>query len=306
MKKVSTIQFFVYSLFCCLGFINSSLSQTQPSVAITASKNEILLGEQIELEVQAKIPATLHATELFRLPDTLQHLEVLRRGPIDSSLDGSIKLYRQSFTITGFDSGTWAFPAVAVKIRNNTYRSQPLPITILPVALPDSSYHDIREIIAVAKPPVDWWFWVVAVLSAILLSILVWLWWKSRTKKRETAGAVQTDAPGALAAALQQLKELQQQQLPEKGALTAYYSGLGDIVRRYIQQRFGVRALQHTTDELLVQLHSTLRNEQPGKLAALLRIADAVKFAKFRPDTDQCSTDMENASLIIKAMDTLK
>ncbi len=306
MKKIFKIQRFVFILSFCLGFVSGAFSQSQPSVNVTANRDKVLLGEHIELRVQANVPAILEVTDLFHLPDTLQHLEILQRGAIDSTIDGGTKLYSQSFTITGFDSGTWVFPPMAIRVNNKTYRSKPLPITIVPVQLTDSTYHDIREIIEVPPPATAWWYWVAAALSAILLGILVWLWWKSRKKKQVLPGVAPVNDPGALEAALQQLRALEKEQLPEKGALTDYYSLLGNIVRGYTQKRFGIRALQFTTDELLVQLHSTLRREQPGKLAELLRIADAVKFAKFRPDIEQCRSDIKNAETIMKEMDMLK
>lgn len=306
MKKIFLIQRFVLILCFYTGVANNAFSQSQPSVSVSANRDKVLLGEQIELRVQARVPATLEVTDLFRLPDTLQHLEILQRGTIDSTLDGGIKLYSQSFTITGFDSGTWVFPPVAIRVGNKPYRSQALPVTIVPVQLTDSTYHDVREIIEVPPPAKPWGYWIAAVLSAILLGILIWLWWRSRKKKPVVAGITPLKDPGALEAALQQLRALEKEQLPEQGALTDYYSRLGNIVRGYTQKRFGIRAMQFTTDELLMKLHGTLLREQPGKLAELLRIADAVKFAKFRPGMEQSRADITNAESIMKEMDILK
>lgn len=286
-------------------FIHTASSQSQPAVNVTANRNKVLLGEQIEVKVQATVPAEIPVTDIFKLPDTIPHLEILQRSLIDSVSDGSSKLYSQSFVITGFDSGSWVFPAVTLKAKNKTYRSQPLEITIVPVQLKDSTYHDIREIIEVPPPKTDWWTWIAAVASAIILCLLAWLWWKSRRQKQTTAPEEPKHYAGALEEALQQLKALERESLPEKAELKRYYSELSGIVRTYIQKRFGVKALQLTTGELLVDLYSSLKKEQPGKLAELLRIADAVKFARFRPDTEQCRTDIRNAEIIIKEMDTL-
>lgn len=304
MKKFLIIQFLV--ILAGPGWIHSAFSQSQPVINITANRNKVLLGEQIEVKVQANVPANLQVSELFRLPDTLQHLEILQRSIIDSATDGTNRLYSQSFIITGFDSGTWAFPAATLKANNKTYRSKPLPITIVPVQLTDSTYHDIREIIEVPPPKKEWWYWIAAALSAIALSILIWKWLKLRKQKQILPSAKPVNYAGILQEALQKLQALQKEQLPEKGALTVYYSTLSNIIREFAQKRFGVNALQCTTDELLVQLHGVLGREQPGKLAEQLRIADAVKFAKFRPGLDQCHADIKNAEILIKEMDTLK
>ncbi len=301
MKKIYKIQYIL--LILCLG--NLPLFAQTPSVTTIVNRDKVLLGEHIELRIQADVPAALPVSELFKLPDTIPHLEILRRTAIDSTIDGGNKRYTQSFTITGFDSGTWTFPAALLKINKNTYRSQPVPITIVPVPLTDSTYHDIREIIEVPPPEKEWGYWIAAILSALLLGLLVWLWLKSRKKKTALVEKPVSYA-GALEEALAQLRLLEKEQLPEKGEQAAYYSQLSKIVRGYTEKRFGIKALQCTTDELLVQLHSTLTKGQPGMLAELLRISDAVKFAKFKPDTDQSKSDMRNAETILKEMDILK
>lgn len=303
MKRVYSIPYLLVTLCFFLG-LRPAFSQ-EPVVRIAADRNKVLLGEHIELRIQADVPAGTGITELFRVPDTIPHLEILGRSGIDSTVDGSVKRYSQSFKVTGFDSGAWVFPAVALKVNNKTYRSKPLEITIVPVQLKDSTYHDIREIISVPPPETEWWYWVAAALSLMLLGVLVWLWLKSR-KKKQVHFEKPVEHAGALEEALQQLRNLEKEQLPEKGELAKYYSELSHIVRGYTQKRFGIKALQFTTDELLVQLHDRLKGEQPGKLAELLRISDAVKFAKYRPGMEQSGADIKNAATIMKEMDSLK
>ncbi len=63
-----------------------------------------------------------------------------------------------------------------------------------------------------------------------------------------------------------------------------YYSEVTEIVRRYIENRFKVMALEQTTDEIMFGLRRL--NVKPvacGKVETLLQLADLVKFAKYQP-----------------------
>ncbi|MBO7418102.1 MAG: hypothetical protein J6U14_04105, partial [Bacteroidaceae bacterium] len=62
-----------------------------------------------------------------------------------------------------------------------------------------------------------------------------------------------------------------------------YYTQLTDTLRTYIEKRFGFKALEMTTDEIVEKLERIPDAEALQELRGLLKTADLVKFAKFIP-----------------------
>jgi hypothetical protein len=78
------------------------------------------------------------------------------------------------------------------------------------------------------------------------------------------------------------LRRLQAAGLPPDSGTEAFYTSLGDIVRRYLTDRFGLRAFKKTTEELL-DLAATLQGlnaPQRESLRQFLQSCDLAKFAR--------------------------
>ena len=89
-------------------------------------------------------------------------------------------------------------------------------------------------------------------------------------------------------AALAALEKLRAQRLWQEGKHKLYYSALTDILRTYIAGRYGVSAMEMTSDEIIAAMRSIeLPDKARADLTAILRDADLVKFAKAEPDAEQ-------------------
>ena len=81
------------------------------------------------------------------------------------------------------------------------------------------------------------------------------------------------------------LEGLHNQKLWQNNKHKAYYSGLTDILRRYLAGRYGIGALEMTSDEIIDAVRPLdLPRKSAMELTALLREADLVKFAKATPE----------------------
>lgn len=86
--------------------------------------------------------------------------------------------------------------------------------------------------------------------------------------------------------ALRRLLELESAGLPDESALDRWYVELSDIVRRYIEERFQLRAPELTTEEFLAAAESSVDlGGSQSLLKAFLERCDAVKFARYSPDS---------------------
>ncbi len=89
-------------------------------------------------------------------------------------------------------------------------------------------------------------------------------------------------------AALAALEKLRAQRLWQEGRHKQYYSALTDILRTYIAGRYGVSAMEMTSDEIVEAMRGVdLPRKSAMDLAQILREADLVKFAKAAPEADE-------------------
>ena len=80
-----------------------------------------------------------------------------------------------------------------------------------------------------------------------------------------------------------------------------YYSELTDIVREYLEQRYGIHAMEQTSDEIFASLRKLdVAEDNKAKLREVLLLADLVKFAKQQPVSADNEAAMENAILFVK------
>ncbi len=102
-------------------------------------------------------------------------------------------------------------------------------------------------------------------------------------------------------AAIQALEALHNQKLWQNGKYKPYYSGITEILRTYIVGRWGIGAMEMTSDEIIVAMRTAeLPDKASMDLVTILRDADLVKFAKAEPDAEQNEADYLKAYYFIE------
>ncbi len=102
-------------------------------------------------------------------------------------------------------------------------------------------------------------------------------------------------------AAIRALEALHHQKLWQNNRHKAYYSGLTEILRTYIAARWGVGAMEMTSDEILAALRPVdLPDKARMDLAAVLHDADLAKFAKATPEAEQNESDYLKAYYFVE------
>lgn len=139
---------------------------------------------------------------------------------------------------------------------------------------------DIRDIRPPVAYPLNWLFWM-TVIGAVLLAGAAWF------LKRRLQFPVSKDAAvlrkPAWVVAREFLNRLREKDFPAKGMVREYYFELSYILRRYIEDRFLLRAPEMTTEEFLESLKdsSALSGPQKENLQGFLTGCDMVKFARY-------------------------
>jgi hypothetical protein len=257
--------------------------------------NAILIGQQTHLELSVTYRADKGPVNIQwpAITDTITaKVPVLHDSHVDTILPDKANdpyLFKQvrTLTITSFDSGYWAIPPFHFTINGDTVGTDPLLLTVHTVAVDTTkAFRDIKEIYTVPYSLLAWlqdhWPWIAggAAIVAILTALILFL---IKRKRRPKPVAPEPPKAPLHVRTLLALEALQQKKLWEQDRQKEYHSELTDILRGYIEERFGVRALEQTTDELLASLRlSSMPTASREQLAQVLRLADMVKFAKWK------------------------
>lgn len=132
-------------------------------------------------------------------------------------------------------------------------------------------------------------------LIAIVLAVLV-----VRRVRRRAAVEIRRSAADV---ALGRLGLLAGGGLPtDRDTADPFYVELSDIVRRYLEDRFGVRAPELTTEEFLreVRVMPGFADEHRALVADFLVLCDRVKFAGHAPDAGESQAALEAAGRLVR------
>ena len=269
------------------------------SVSATVDRDKILLGEQITLELKAEGINTQTAplAGWFLLPDTINHIEVVKRSPIDTLIINGAASYTQTVTLTSFDSGNWQLPSLPLLLQHyedgkkDTLLTSALTIEVLPVDIDKlQQYHPLKDIIDVEVKPNYWLIAGIVLFALAAIGLAVWFFFL-RKKKEQKPVLNPVMARSLFETTIEQLDKLQK----EAPDAQIFYTKLDDICRNFIHNQLHIRALQLTNDELMVQLNVYMQPEARTSFYQLLRLINVVKFARYGPDEAQKSADINTA-----------
>lgn len=133
------------------------------------------------------------------------------------------------------------------------------------------------------------WPWLVLGLVVVAGLVVGVVGWMRRAEERARLTAFDR--------AVARLERLAQRGLPTADAADAWYVELSDIVRRYIEERFGLRAPELTTEEFLVEAgrSAELTAAHRALLSAFLATCDRVKFARYSPGEEESQQALDEA-----------
>ncbi len=247
-------------------------SQNKITVKVTVDKNKILIGDRVQLSLEASYPRGT-ALQFFSV-DSIPHFVILDSTKTDTTREQGKILLKRQFLLTSFDSGYQVIPSF---ILNKKIKTDPVAVNVVFSDFdPSKDYHDIKEIVELPAEKDKTWWVLPAILSAFVLGVIIWMLWKRKSKNEKQPGPV----IDAYKEAMQQMNQLEKSTLSEK----QFYSSLTDIFRLYVFRKKGILSLQETTDDLVGQLKQLgLGKESFGRLSQSLQLSDSVKFAKYLP-----------------------
>lgn len=199
---------------------------------------------------------------------------------------------RASIVLAPFEEGTYHLPDLPVALsyasgKTDTllFEASEMEVKTIPVDTATFEMHPLKGII---RYPLTFrellpYFLGLLILAALIV-LAVYLVRRFARKK-----GTESHADPAHIVALRKLDSFRDPKFWAPERQKAFYSGVTDALKEYIDSRFGVDAPEMTTAELFDALKpcGEITPEQYSELKSLFEEADFVKFAKFTaPDED--------------------
>ena len=285
MPRIVFIILFVF--YGCLSLLAQSI---KPSLRIEA--NDVLIGDQIKTTVSVETSEG----ENINFPVISEYwknenIEILNLSNTEkSNSNGGKQILTQTMTLVFWDTGNYVLPALPFVFsdgaENDSIFSEKLTVKVrYPDGITgDSSYlAPIKPILDEKKTFWDYFLdysYLIYTILGILLIVAIVYFILERVKKQKAQNALLSPEDRAL----QALNKLLEAEYSKRGQHALYHEGISFILRTYLNEKFGIKALESITAEILQDVAGIQMNEQLKlELKELLETADLVKFAKASP-----------------------
>jgi hypothetical protein len=304
MRKILFISLFLFA------FLELKVLSQEIKVDTRLDTNAMLIGDQTRLHIGIIVPAKSLVTWPVIGDTILGHIRVLNRTKIDSVISPDKRTLKlsQSFLLTTFDSGFYAIPPVRFSIQEPpdttklTRQSDPVFLNVHTVHV-DTTLA-IKPIKGPIKIPISFREmlpWIIATVLVIAVIYLIFYWLKKR-KKAEPVFRIKSRIIPPHETALEELEKLRIKKLWQSGKIKEYHTELTEIIRKYIEGRFGIMAMEMTSDEIMDALSdsSVIQQRVLENLVRIFSLADLVKFAKAQPLPSEHDLSLELAVTFVK------
>jgi len=254
-------------------------------------------GERMILTVRVEAAANVAVTTpLINIDDesTIGQFNVLEQtAQPDLPLPDGRRTWTQQLVLDTFATGDLHVPPLHVAFTDNRgtppiegfLTLPPIDITVASALLEgETQLRALRDNRPLPVAPMSAWWWL-AVPAVLALAIAGVAW-----SRRGNAVALVPLTPAERARRALALLELDDDQ-------ESCFARVVDIVRRYLEEAFGLRAPRATTHEFLREAQHSNVLSQPHRatLHELLQVADLVKFARHMPGRNAGTQAMHTA-----------
>ena len=293
---------YIGGLFAALVFLVEGLHAQAPRAEATLDTAAARVGDPIRLTL------VLHhdATARPEAPDLSQVLGDFAPRCADwhqRTTEAGFEL-AQECELRLYELGLHEVPAVAVPFvttAGDTLLRATQPLAIEVISARSEGEDQLRDI----KPPVlvsgGVPLWVVVAIGLLLLVLCalggIWLW------RRHTRTPEPPPPPEPIDYAAE-FARIAESGLLERGEFKTYYSLLSENLRRFLEERLTIEAMEQTTSELADALREAeVDAALQQRILDYLGEADLVKFARFHPALDAARRTPDAGLALLRAIE---
>lgn len=284
-----------------LYLFNASLNAQEYHAQAVLDTNRILIGDHVKLHLSYS--GNIDKNVLFPiLHDTSFHgLEIIEYCKPQLDTINNTFFFKQQFTLTSFDSGTYNIPSILFYDNDSTLLATTKALKIQVSTLTIDTTLAIKDIKPPFKAPLTLKeILIYAIMMMIFLVLIILLILRLKNKKSTFPIKKAMPHEPAHNIALRNLETLRLKKLWQQGEYKLYYSELTEILRVYLENRWGIQAMEMVSDEIIHALHQQkIAENLIQKVTYTLYHSDMVKFAKGQPLSDENQLSFDNIIVFV-------
>ena len=219
------------------------------------------------------------------------------------------KIFHNKLIISFWETGTFEIKDISYRFTNNDllriyFSGNSLILNISAPGdleeMPADSIEiaPIKNIFPEPRIFADYLPYIYVILSLLLIVLLIYFLRRLNKEKKIEVPPEILRSPHEIA--FEQLDALEKERLWENNKIKAFQSRLTHIIREYLENRYQIRALELTTEEIGEQLkEKDFEIKWKENLKRILQIADLVKFARATPPVEINQQFFEEAKAFI-------
>lgn len=314
--------FVLVSLFTVICAIQFSMIAQSSTVRATIQPVEISIGQQATINLEIIAPKGRNIVVPI-YPDTLvTNIEVLSMPKADTIYANNVMTISQKYIVTSFDSALYYIPNMTVIDGLDTVKSNDFGLKVVSPVLSEETMSyleylkenpkdsvdfnklNVYDIKDVQSPDFVWQDYILYALAILLFivavaSIIIGIYIYRQKQKKGYFFKTKEILPPHIVA-LNALNQIRDEKLWQQGREKEYFTDITDILRTYINKRYHVNSFEMTADETLSFVRGILETDTAyDTLAQVLKLADFVKFAKYKPLPNENDLSLANSILFV-------
>ena len=295
MKKL--IRYFVVlcALVCC---VVSAAAQGRVEIKDARFEpDSVLLGDHFDLVLEVVGEGNVAVGFPSITPEFAEgRIELIAERGVDtlSSEEGRYHL-RKSWRLTSFEPAMYSIDSLGVLWTDGesidtlfTHSPLTLEVAMIPVDTAQKTIYDIKQPLPMPvtiEEVLEVGGYSLAILVVVAVVVVLVLFIVLRLRRRKQTAEEHREPPHIVA--IRHLEMLHNQKLWQNGKIKEYYTRLTEILREYLAGRYGVGAMEMTSDEIVAAMKAAeVEPKYITKLGELLSESDLVKFAKYIPSEE--------------------
>ena len=302
-QKLHFALYVFHFAFCILCLLKPLPCSARVSVEGRVNRTAITVGDSVVYTL------TVQRGDRDRVvfPDVAAQLGDLEvrdaRKPEVKKTEAGVVEEAVEFVLTSYAVGAHEIPAFPVGYATasgdtGSVSANPVRITVRSVIRPGE-----EKALKDVKPPVDlpvglpWWAWLLIVLT--LAGALAWF--LHRRWKRKPRAKAGPQAPPRPIDELEEFDKIAALGLLARGDYKQHYSLVSDAMRRYVERRYRIEAMERTTYEIVFEMRQApLERPTIARFEEFLSDCDLVKFAKHVPPIEEMARLIDRAKDIVR------